>query len=135
MSIRDHEKEQLDAQGYLALEGFVSSTLLAALRERVETIFAEEGERAGAEFKQEPQSRRLANLVNKGEIFQQVIGDGRLLPYVRHVLGPKIKLSSLNARSADPDSSWVQPLHADMGALPDAQGYWVCNTVWMLDDF
>ena len=22
-----------------------------------------------------------------------------------------------------------------MGAVPDEQGYWVCNTVWMLDDF
>jgi ectoine hydroxylase-related dioxygenase (phytanoyl-CoA dioxygenase family) len=23
----------------------------------------------------------------------------------------------------------------DMGAIPDDKGYWVCNTVWMLDDF
>ena len=22
-----------------------------------------------------------------------------------------------------------------MGAIPDDNGYWVCNTVWMLDDF
>ena len=22
-----------------------------------------------------------------------------------------------------------------MGAVPDERGYWVCNTVWMLDDF
>jgi ectoine hydroxylase-related dioxygenase (phytanoyl-CoA dioxygenase family) len=22
-----------------------------------------------------------------------------------------------------------------MAAIPDAKGYWVCNTVWMLDDF
>jgi ectoine hydroxylase-related dioxygenase (phytanoyl-CoA dioxygenase family) len=22
-----------------------------------------------------------------------------------------------------------------MGAVPDDKGYWVCNTVWMLDDF
>ena len=28
-----------------------------------------------------------------------------------------------------------QPLHVDMGAIPDERGYWVCNTVWMLDDF
>ena len=28
-----------------------------------------------------------------------------------------------------------QPLHADMGAIRDEQGYWVCNSVWMLDDF
>jgi ectoine hydroxylase-related dioxygenase (phytanoyl-CoA dioxygenase family) len=58
-----------------------------------------------------------------------------VLDHVRRVLGPSIKLSSLNARSADPHSDEGQPLHVDMAALPDEKGYWVCNTVWMLDDF
>jgi ectoine hydroxylase-related dioxygenase (phytanoyl-CoA dioxygenase family) len=44
-------------------------------------------------------------------------------------------LSSLNARSADPRTDVGQPLHVDMGALPDEHGSWVCNTIWMLDDF
>ncbi len=52
-----------------------------------------------------------------------------------HVLGPEFKLSSLNVRSANPNSTAVQPLHADMGAVADEKGYWVCNTVWMLDAF
>jgi len=38
-------------------------------------------------------------------------------------------------RSADPHSDSAQPLHADSGAIADKQGYWVCNSVWMLDDF
>jgi ectoine hydroxylase-related dioxygenase (phytanoyl-CoA dioxygenase family) len=54
---------------------------------------------------------------------------------VGHVLGPRLKLSSLNARSANPWSDEAQPLHVDAGALPDERGYWVCNTVWLLDDF
>jgi ectoine hydroxylase-related dioxygenase (phytanoyl-CoA dioxygenase family) len=58
-----------------------------------------------------------------------------VLAGVRHVLGEEFKLSSLNARSADPGSEEGQPLHVDMGAVPDERGYWVCNTVWMLDDF
>ena len=45
------------------------------------------------------------------------------------------KLSSLNARSADPGTDVGQPLHVDMGAIADEKGYWVCNTVWLLDDF
>ena len=52
-----------------------------------------------------------------------------------HVLGPKFKLSSLNARSAEPLGDGGQPLHVDSGAVPDDSGYWVCNSVWMLDDF
>ena len=40
--------------------------LLGALRRRIDELFAEEGARAGSEFKQEPEARRLANLVDKG---------------------------------------------------------------------
>jgi ectoine hydroxylase-related dioxygenase (phytanoyl-CoA dioxygenase family) len=48
------------------------------------------------------------------------------------VLGPDLKLSSLNARSVSP-AGGARPLHADMAALPDARGSWVCNTIRMLD--
>ena len=129
------EKQGLDEVGYLILEHFMSAELLDLVGRRVEELFAEEGDRAGTEFKQEPQSRRLANLVNKGEVFERVIVMPRVLECVAHVLGPEFKLSSLNVRSANPHSDWVQPLHADVGAIPDEKGYWVCNTVWILDDF
>ena len=131
----ESEKQHLDDQGYLLLEDFMSPELLAAVRSRIEDIFAEEGDRAGAEFKQEPQARRLANLVNKGDIFQHIIATPKVLEYVSYVLGSEFKLSSLNFRSANPRSDWVQPLHCDAGALPDEKGYWVCNVIWLLDDF
>lgn len=131
----DSEKHALDREGYIALTGFMSADLLKALRHRVEELFAEEGNRAGAEFKQEPQTLRLANLVNKGEIFERVIAAPEIMERVAHVLGPEFKLSRLNARSANPHSDWVQPLHCDVGAIADEKGYWVANTVWMLDDF
>src|SRR5204863_2208846 len=37
--------------------------------------------------------------------------------------------------SANPNSDEAQPLHCDAAALPDELGYWVCNTIWLLDDF
>jgi ectoine hydroxylase-related dioxygenase (phytanoyl-CoA dioxygenase family) len=98
-------------------------------------VFDEEGDRAGHEFRTEEHAHRLANLVDKGAIFRRAIVLPRMLEAVRQVLGPEIKLSSLNARSADPHTEVGQPLHVDMGAIPDNRGYWVCNTVWMLDDF
>jgi ectoine hydroxylase-related dioxygenase (phytanoyl-CoA dioxygenase family) len=73
--------------------------------------------------------------VDKGEVFQRVVNTPRLLEYIRHVLGPAIKLSSLNVRSVNPHGAGAQPLHADMAAVADDLGYWVCNAVWMLDDF
>src|SRR5260370_35246947 len=129
------DQARLDRDGYLVLENFTGERLLKALRERIDQLFLMEGDRAGAEFKQEEQTLRLANLVDKGEIFEQVIAVPEILERIGHILGPEFKLSSLNVRSANPHSDWVQPLHADMGAIPDEKGYWVCNTVWMLDDF
>ena len=131
----EDEKSQLDKDGYLVLEGLMDEALLKQVCVQVEQLFEQEGDRAGSEFKQEPHSRRLANLVDKGEIFERIIQTPRVLECMEHVLGPRFKLSSLNIRSADPDNDWSQPLHADSGAIADAQGYWVCNSVWMLDDF
>lgn len=135
MPITRREQQQLDEQGYLVLPGLMEPELLGALRRRAEELFTEEGAQAGAEFKQEPNTRRLANLVNKGHIFEATIERPEVLACVEHVLGPAFKLSSLNIRSANPHSNCSQPLHADAGAVADALGYWVCNSVWMLDDF
>jgi ectoine hydroxylase-related dioxygenase (phytanoyl-CoA dioxygenase family) len=129
------EEHCLRSDGFVVLEDFMGRELLAQLRQRVEEVFAEEGNLAGSEFKQEPGCRRLANLVDKGEVFRRAICLPQLLEYVQAVLGPEIKLSSLNVRSVNPLSDESQPLHADMAALADDRGYWVCNTVWMLDDF
>ncbi len=131
----EQERRQLDEHGYLVLETGMDADLLKGLRTRILELFEEEGDRAGLEFKQEEHAHRLANLVDKGGVFARAIVLPPLLDCIRHVLGPEIKLSSLNARSADPGTDVGQPLHVDMSAIPDAKGYWVCNTVWMLDDF
>lgn len=131
----DGRRAELDRDGFTVLRDVMSATLLHELRARVAELFEIEGCRAGCEFKQEEQTRRLANLVDKGEVFQRTIAMPDVLEYVSHVLGGDYKLSSLNIRSANPISDWVQPLHCDMGAIPDNKGFWVCNTVWLLDDF
>jgi ectoine hydroxylase-related dioxygenase (phytanoyl-CoA dioxygenase family) len=131
----EQERQQLDRDGYVVLEDAMGPDLLRALREAIFAQFEKEGDQAGHEFKTEEHARRLANLVNKGEVFRQAIALPRVLEGVRHVLGADAKLSSLNARSADPFSEDGQPLHVDMSAVPDERGYWVCNTVWLLDDF
>ena len=134
-AMTDQEKRHLDEQGYVVLDGAIGTDLLHALRTRIGELFDDEGDRAGQEFRTEEHAHRLANLVDKGEVFSRAIVLPELLEYIRHVLGPEIKLSSLNARSADPGTDVGQPLHVDMSAIPDDKGYWVCNTVWMLDDF
>jgi len=133
--LTDSAKRQLEEQGYLVLPGFISDAEVVRFRTRVEELYEEEGPRCGSEFKQEPGARRLANAVNKGEIFEKVIETPEVLECVEAVLGPDFKLSSLNVRSANPNSNSGQPLHVDSGELPDERGNAVCNSVWMLDDF
>src|SRR5580700_5244117 len=131
----DHHSRELAETGYTVLENYMGPTLLESMQARVDQLLAEEGSAAGSEFKTEENARRLANLVDKGEVFREAIARREMLELVESVLGDNFKLSSLNMRSANPHSSSVQPFHIDMGLLPDSKGYAVCNCVWMLDDF
>jgi ectoine hydroxylase-related dioxygenase (phytanoyl-CoA dioxygenase family) len=135
MSISNNHREQLDELGFVLLPTIADIDEVDVLIDVLEEIYSREGQAAGSEFKQEAGCRRLANLVNKGERFAELIVDLRVLPLIRHVLQDSVKLSSLNARSAESGISISQPLHADMAAVRDDIGNWVCNVVWMLDDF
>jgi ectoine hydroxylase-related dioxygenase (phytanoyl-CoA dioxygenase family) len=126
---------ELTDLGYTVLEDYMGAEMLERMRSRVDELFAEEGAQAGAEFRTEENARRLANLVDKGEIFREALQRREVLDLVASVLGPEFKLSSLNVRSANAQSPSQQPFHVDMGLLPDEKGFAVCNCVWMLDDF
>jgi ectoine hydroxylase-related dioxygenase (phytanoyl-CoA dioxygenase family) len=126
---------ELAEAGYVVLEDYMDAALLTRMRDRVDELFAEEGESAGAEFRREENARRLANLIDKGDVFREAVLHEPVLDLVGSILGPGFKLSSLNVRSANPNSASLQPLHVDMGLLPDDKGFAVCNCVWMLDDF
>jgi hypothetical protein len=125
----------LDRDGFLVLPDAVPTEMLDALRGRIDELFEIEGENAGGEFKKESGARRLANCVDKGEVFQAAIQIPEMLEAKAHILGDSFKLSSLNVRSTNPMSEADQPLHVDMNGIPDEKGYWVANTIFMLDDF
>ena len=131
----NQHQRQLDQAGYLILPGVLERESLTHFKECVDRLFLKEGEDAGAEFRQEAGARRLANLVNKRDLFGQLILHRTVREAVQQILGNRYKLSSLNARSVPPRNGMRQPLHCDMGALPDACGFWVCNCLWLLDDF
>jgi ectoine hydroxylase-related dioxygenase (phytanoyl-CoA dioxygenase family) len=133
--LTEEHKKALDTDGYVVLERFLPPEVLTAGRDRVEELYTAEGENAGAEFRKEAGARRLANLVDKGAVFEKLVAMPEVLELVGHVLHDGFKLSSFNARSTDPFCQDAQPLHCDAGALPDERGYSVCNTIWLLDDF
>ncbi|MDG2385225.1 MAG: hypothetical protein P8N76_26375 [Pirellulaceae bacterium] len=106
--------KQLDEFGLVILPNAINQELLGDLNERIDKLFEEEADSAGSEFKRKPGCRRLANLVNKGDVFTRVITNETVLPHVAHVVGD-FKLSSLNLRSVNPGSDVRQPLHSDTG--------------------
>ena len=134
MSTTASPANELDELGYTLLRNWMPAELLFELRDTVARLYEIEGDNAGSEFRQEPGCLRLANLVDKGAVFLRVIAAPETLALVQHVLGPEFKLSSLNCRTALPGCA-PQPLHADMGGIADERGNWVCNVIWMLDDY
>jgi Phytanoyl-CoA dioxygenase (PhyH) len=125
--------ERLDRDGYAPLPGILDAAQLEAIRARLAELLAVEGDQAGLEVHQEAGTDRLADLVNKGEMFRPCFTDPRLLACIDHVLGD-FKLSSLNFRAALPGQGH-QNLHTDWGGPVEPGAYQVCNSVWLLDDF
>lgn len=136
------EKNFLDENGYLNLGSILSSTDVAKINARISWLMDTEGERAGSELLDSPYIRhpkeagadRLADLVNKGDIFDIFYTHPRVLAGIAHVLGRDIKLSSLNYRAAKPGMG-LQKLHVDWHEAVPPGEYKVCNSIWLLDDF
>ncbi len=125
----------LDTSGFTILEEVIAPEWLAELRHAFDAIFAREGNQAGTEVAQMEGVRRLADLVNKGTVFDAVYLQPALLTAVFHVLQRPFKLHSLNGHDPLPGSG-LQILHADWGQPTGPGGlYHVVNSVWMLDDF
>jgi len=69
----EEQIRQLQVEGYLILRDVIDEAWLEALRASAARQLELEGENAGAEFRKEQNADRLANLVDKGHVFQQVI--------------------------------------------------------------
>ena len=132
-SLTEENKKELDERGYTVLSGLIDDEWLATLRERFEELCDKEGVAAGNEVNQEAGTRRLSDLVNKGEVFDRVYTNPTLLAAIHHVIGREFKLSSLNARDALPGEGH-QKLHPDWRNDYDGR-FHVCNSIWLLDDF
>ncbi len=128
------EKDQLDRDGFLPLYNILSADQIAQLTARLDELVAIEGQDAGKEVHQEAGATRLSDLVNKDPLFEVCFTHPRVLAAINHVLGGSLKLSSLNFRSALPGSG-LQALHADWGGAVTPNDYYVCNSIWLLDDF
>ncbi|MFC5625678.1 phytanoyl-CoA dioxygenase family protein [Algoriphagus winogradskyi] len=136
------EIEFLETYGYLNLGQLLTDEEVKKINDRVADLMQSEGENAGAELAESKYIRhpkeegadRLADLVNKGPIFDVFYTHPRVLAGIEAVLGQQYKLSSLNYRAAKP-SMGLQKLHVDWKNTVVNGAYKVCNSIWLLDDF
>jgi ectoine hydroxylase-related dioxygenase (phytanoyl-CoA dioxygenase family) len=136
------EKSFLDKNGYVSLGKILSEQQVTQINNELKRLMDEEGENAGAELldskyikhPKEAGADRLADLVNKSEVFDIFYTHPRVLAGIAHVLGSEIKLSSLNYRAAKPGMG-LQKLHVDWHEAVTPGQYKVCNSIWLLDNF
>lgn len=128
------EKHFLDVNGYLPLENILTQEQIAPMICRLDELANLEGEDAGKELHQEGGTIRVSNLVNKGAMFEIGFSHPRVLAAIQHVIGPRFKLSSLDCRMALPGQGH-QAFHADWRSGVEPGDYYVCNSMWLLDDF
>ena len=134
-ALNAEQKHQMDTQGYIVFENVIDDAWLDGLRKAFDAIYEAEGEAAGVEVAQMEGVRRLADLVNKGDVFDQVYLKPWLLATVQYVLRRPFKLHSVNGH--DPlKGHGLQALHMDTGQ-PNVPGgpFHTVNSMWMLDDF
>jgi ectoine hydroxylase-related dioxygenase (phytanoyl-CoA dioxygenase family) len=124
----------LDRDGYLPLTGILSPEQVTKFGARLDELTAIEGAKAGLEVHQEAGTDRLSDLVNKDPMFEVCFTHPRVLAAIAHVLGGEFKLSSLNSRAALPGQG-LQEIHADWGNAVQPGDYYVCNSIWLLDNF
>jgi ectoine hydroxylase-related dioxygenase (phytanoyl-CoA dioxygenase family) len=134
-TLSEQQLDFLDENGYLVLPGALDAATVEALRKRFDELVTSEGDQAGIEVSQEVGSDRLANLVDKGPLFDRCWTYPPQLEAVSHVFaGHDFKLHSVNGRSAHPGYG-LQALHTDWHEAVEAGEYQVCNSIWMLDAF
>jgi ectoine hydroxylase-related dioxygenase (phytanoyl-CoA dioxygenase family) len=134
-TLSPEEKLSLDERGYIILHDFIDPEWLSQLQNRFEELIEIEQDKAGSEFGSEAGTRRLSDLINKGEVFDQVWMHPKMLAAAYHVIGRDFKMNSINARDALPGEGHQQ-LHADASPRwKEEDPYQGINTLWLLDDF
>lgn len=136
------EIARLDEEGYVCLGQLLTQTEVESVNRRISELLDSEGSEAGSELADSKYIRhpkehgadRLADLVNKGEVFDIFYTHNRVLAAIEAVLGKHFKLSSLNYRAAKPGKG-LQKLHVDYKNSGAGEHFKVCNSIWLLDEF
>ncbi len=132
-TISNIHRKELDDQGYTVFNNIIDPKWLNLLQKKFEDLIEVEGEQAGIEANKMEGVRRLADLTNKGEIFDNLYTHPLVLGAAYHIIKRPFKIVSLNGH--DPmHKQGQQILHSDFGGERDGVTFHQINSLWMLDD-
>ncbi len=121
-----NERQLLDRDGYLVLEGIVQPERVEAMRGRLETLLA------GTE--QDHRGTLVVDGLLEEEVFDAAWLHPRVLAAVRHVLGDGCRLMGVASRGIRPGHG-QQDLHADWGKQGEPGVWYGCHVICPLVDF
>ena len=125
------EARALDEHGFAVLDGIVDGAWLERLRADFEAACSKV---EGASERRETGTRHPADLARRGEAFERVLRDERVLAAVRHVLKRPFRVLFCAGRDPLPGFG-QQGLHTDWPMRGPGEPFAVVTALWPLDDF
>ena len=130
-TLSNAQKTELEDLGFFIVENVISPAGIAKMRAEFERIHAAENDKGGHEVHVEPGARRISNIFNKTEAFDNCLWVPEVLAASAYLLG-EIKVHGANLR--DPVKGYgQQDLHVDV-PKKFVDDWWVVNAMIMLDD-
>jgi ectoine hydroxylase-related dioxygenase (phytanoyl-CoA dioxygenase family) len=133
--VKDHIAE-VQARGWSVIEDAIDSSLIDELAEDLDCLEKELDVQPADNSFEGRNTRRVYNLLARGEVWWRVPVHPAVLPVVEGVLDSGCLISSLSSIDIGPGEV-AQPIHADDQLIPIPKPHppTVCNTMWALTDF
>src|ERR1700722_9461607 len=127
---------KVEADGVCVVPDFIPRDLLAQIRSSVDALNAAERESGAGFLESEGANQRVFNLVNKGEVFEQIVQHEEVMAAMKKLLGGDFILSGFSSNTTGPGGEEMT-LHSDSSYVPPPHPEYLlaANAVWMIDDF
>ncbi len=127
---------RVEAEGVCVVPDFIPRVLLAKIRAEVDILNQAERESGNGFLESEGVNQRVFNLVNKGEVFEQIVQHEHVMAAMDKLLGGDFILSGFSSNTTGPGGEEMV-LHSDSGFVPPPHPEYLlsANAVWMIDDF
>jgi ectoine hydroxylase-related dioxygenase (phytanoyl-CoA dioxygenase family) len=126
----------VERDGVAVVRDFIAPDLLARIRNRLDELNRGEREAGAAFLESEGANQRVFNLVNKGEVFEEIVQHPAVMQIMAWLLGGDCILSGFSSNTTGPGGEPMM-LHSDSGYVPPPHPEFLlsANAIWVLDDF